>query len=64
MRLGGGKRGGVMQISTCGTKLVKPPKDLTLITKANDGVFLFWRVFDIISGDKPVPGHDTFQMPI
>jgi hypothetical protein len=46
------------------TKLVKRPKDLTTIAKANDGEFPFWRVFDIISGDTPVPGHETTQMPL
>jgi mono/diheme cytochrome c family protein len=45
-------------------KLIKPPKDLTTIAKANGGEFPFWRVFDIIAGDKPVPGHETTQMPL
>ncbi len=45
-------------------KLIKPPKDLTGIAKANGGEFPFWRVFDIISGEKPVPGHETTQMPL
>ena len=42
--------------------LVKPPSDLTLITVGFDE-FPFWRVYAIIAGDEPVPGHDTFQMP-
>lgn len=45
-------------------KLIKPPKDLTTIAKANGGQFPFWRVFDIIAGDKPVAGHETTQMPL
>lgn len=44
-------------------KLIKSPKDLTKIAAANGGTFPFWRVFEIISGDQPVAGHDTFQMP-
>lgn len=44
-------------------KLVKPPKDLTRIAEASGGAFPFWRVFEIISGETPVPGHDTHQMP-
>jgi mono/diheme cytochrome c family protein len=47
-----------------GAKLVKPPKDLTTIAKANGGEFPFWRVFDIVAGDTDVPGHETFQMPL
>jgi len=42
--------------------LAKPPADLTGIAKLSGG-FSFWRVYDIIAGDVPVPGHDTFQMP-
>jgi mono/diheme cytochrome c family protein len=45
-------------------KVIKPPKDLTLIAKNSGGQFPFWRVFDIISGDKPVAGHETTQMPL
>ena len=44
------------------SKLVKPPGDLTAIA-ARDGGFGFWRVYDVIASEKPVPGHDTFQMP-
>ena len=44
-------------------KLVKPPKDLTAIAAANGGQFPFWRIFDIISGESPVAGHETHQMP-
>jgi len=43
--------------------LIKPPADLTAIAKANGGTFPFWRVYRIIAGKAPVPGHETFQMP-
>jgi mono/diheme cytochrome c family protein len=45
-------------------KLMKPPKDLTMIAEENGGTFPFWRVFDIIAGDTKVEGHDTSQMPL
>jgi mono/diheme cytochrome c family protein len=45
-------------------KLVKPPKDLTMVAEENGGTFPFWRVFDIIAGDTKVEGHDTSQMPL
>ena len=45
-------------------KLIKPPKDLTVMAKANGGEFPFWRVFDIVAGDTPVTGHETTQMPL
>lgn len=53
-----GKGGGSMA-----KMLVKPPIDLTAIAATNDGRFPFWRVYQIIAGNKPVPGHETFQMP-
>ena len=43
--------------------LIKPPADLTSIAGRNGGEFPFWRVYDIIVGQKSVPGHETFQMP-
>ncbi len=46
-----------------GVHLVKPPKDLTTIAARNEGVYPFWRIFEIIAGEKPVEGHETFQMP-
>jgi mono/diheme cytochrome c family protein len=46
-----------------GAKLMKPPKDLTVIAAANGGTYPFWRVFDIIAGDTPVASHDTIHMP-
>lgn len=53
-----GKGGGPLA-----SKLVKPPKDLTAIAAANNGVFPFWRVFSIIAGETAVEGHATHQMP-
>jgi mono/diheme cytochrome c family protein len=44
------------------SKLVKPPSDLTGIA-ARHGEFPFWRVYAMVAGEEPVPGHDTFQMP-
>jgi mono/diheme cytochrome c family protein len=43
--------------------LIKPPADLTAIARANGGTFPFWRVYHVIAGKTPVPGHETFQMP-
>jgi mono/diheme cytochrome c family protein len=43
--------------------LIKPPADLTAIAKANGGTYPFWRVYRIVAGKSPVPGHETFQMP-
>jgi len=45
-------------------KLMKRPKDLTMIAEENGGTFPFWRVFDIIAGDTTVEGHDMSQMPL
>lgn len=45
------------------SKLVRPPKDLTAIAARSGGQFPFWRVFDIIAGEKEVDGHQTIQMP-
>jgi len=44
-------------------QLIRPPSNLTLIAKNNEGTFPFWRVFRIIAGKTKVPGHETFQMP-
>lgn len=46
-----------------GVRLVRPPKDLTAISARNGGTYPFWRIFDIIAGEKPTEGHETFQMP-
>lgn len=44
-------------------KLIQPPKDLTEIAQRNGGKFPFWRIYEIITGERDVPGHETFQMP-
>jgi mono/diheme cytochrome c family protein len=44
--------------------LIRPAKDLRTISERNGGTFPFWRVFEIISGERPVAGHETFQMPL
>lgn len=44
-------------------KLFKPPMDLTAIAASNSGEFPFWRVFEIITGEKEVAGHETIHMP-
>jgi len=44
--------------------LTLKPADLSTIAKRNEGVFPFWRVYQVIDGRQPVKGHDTFQMPV
>lgn len=46
-----------------GERLIEPPKDLTEISSRNGGAYPFWKIFEIISGEKQVEGHETFQMP-
>ena len=46
-----------------GARLAVPPKDLTTFAQRNGGVFPFWPVFEVIAGEKPIPGHDTLDMP-
>jgi hypothetical protein len=43
--------------------LLIPPTDLTVIRKANGGVFPFWRMYRIIEGQEELRGHMSFQMP-
>jgi hypothetical protein len=43
--------------------LLIPPTDLTVIRKANGGVFPFWRMYRIIEGQEELKGHMSFQMP-
>ena len=45
-------------------RLAIPPKDLTTFAQRNGGVFPFWPVFEVIAGEKPIPGHDTLDMPL
>lgn len=46
------------------TRLAIPPKDLTTFAQRNGGVFPFWPIFEVIAGEKPIPGHDTLDMPL
>jgi len=44
--------------------LITRPPDLTQIAKRNGGVFPFWRIYDVIGGEKPVRAHEFSAMPI
>jgi len=44
--------------------LRKPPADLTLFTKNNEGTFPRELVAKIIDGREPVPGHGGGDMPV
>ena len=44
--------------------LTKSPKDLTVLTKQNGGVFPVDRVISIIDGREEVPGHGPSDMPV
>lgn len=46
-------------------EVLKPtPTDLTLISKWNQGVFPYDRVYELIDGRVEVMGHGSGQMPI
>ena len=42
----------------------KSPSDLTTLAKANNGVFPYQRVYEVIDGRKPVGAHGPSDMPI
>lgn len=47
--------------------LTVKPADLTQLSKKRGGTFLFWQVYDKISGrseEVPIRGHGTREMPI
>lgn len=44
--------------------LRQTPKDLTVLSKNNDGVFPFQRIYDWIEDPEGVRGHGTQEMPI
>jgi len=46
------------------TLLTLKPPDLTQLSKNNNGVFPFWRVYGIIDGRQEVKGHGTREMPL
>jgi len=43
---------------------LKRPSDLTILTKANKGVFPYQRVYEIIDGRREIEAHGTRDMPI
>ena len=53
-----GKGGGEM-----GKVLIKPPANLTQLSKTNGGRFPFWNVYAVIGGEASVIGHQPFEMP-
>ena len=44
--------------------LIKQPPDLTGLTKANNGVFPFSRIYDAIDGRIAVIAHGSREMPV
>ena len=42
----------------------KPPADLTVLSKRNNGVFPFNSVYEVIDGRKLIIAHGTRDMPI
>jgi mono/diheme cytochrome c family protein len=44
--------------------LLTKPADLTIITKNNNGVFPFGRIYDIIDGRQEVKAHGDRAMPV
>ena len=42
----------------------KPPADLTVLAKSNNGVFPFNSVYEVIDGRKLIVAHGTRDMPI
>lgn len=44
--------------------LVTPVADLTTLTKRNNGVFPFQRVYEVIDGRQALKAHGTRDMPI
>lgn len=45
-------------------QLVKPVPDLSTLSKRNNGVFPFSRVYDIIDGRAQLAAHGTREMPV
>jgi len=44
--------------------ITRRPADLTTISKRNNGVFPFARVYQVIEGTEEIKGHGTRMMPI
>lgn len=55
----GGKGDGEMK-----KLLVIRPRDLTQLSKQNNGIFPFWQVYRMIDGREEVRGHGSRAMPI
>ncbi|MBR0687944.1 cytochrome c [Bradyrhizobium manausense] len=45
-------------------QLKRPPADLTVLAKNNNGVFPTNAVYETIEGSKTIPAHGTREMPI
>ncbi|WP_249154474.1 c-type cytochrome [Bradyrhizobium manausense] len=45
-------------------QLKRPPADLTVLAKSNNGVFPTNAVYETIEGSKTIPAHGTREMPI
>ena len=43
---------------------LRRPSDLTLLAKANKGVFPYRRVYEVIDGRRAIEAHGTRDMPI
>ena len=43
---------------------LKRPSDLTLLARANKGVFPYRRVYEVIDGRREIEAHGTRDMPI
>jgi mono/diheme cytochrome c family protein len=46
------------------SELKTPPGDLTLLSKNNNGIFPYKKVFESISGKNVIKSHGTREMPI
>lgn len=44
--------------------LMRKPTDLTMLAKNNNGILPVAAMYEIIRGDKEVPGHGTRDMPV
>lgn len=44
--------------------LTKSPPDVTILAKANNGVFPYQRVYEVIDGRQALAGHGPRDMPV
>jgi mono/diheme cytochrome c family protein len=47
-----------------GQLFAKKPRNLTLLAKDNNGVFLFSEVYQAIDGQRKIQGHGSSEMPV